>query len=332
MKKWKVVLWVVIAIALMLAVANLIWTPRASAATNISATTTEHFAWDDIDGWWDLYNTNNIQLSVSQMIGYASSSAKEVSFDCANSPAGNICATSNYGVCNGLAAIHQSTGNCTNYDASGWLSGFAWNDSIGWISMSCRNTDSLCGVPGNSSYWGVTVDKNTGTFSGYAWNDLVGWISFNCANNSSCGASNYQVITSYRATSSIAYLDSAVIDTQSVGGATLNSFIWNGVQNANGTTQQTYVDFQIAVSNNSTGPWNFIGPSGTNNDYYSAPCAAGYRGGINTGGNAPMGTAICIDPTQVKNMRYFKYRVRLRSDTAQTDTPRVDSIILNWGK
>ncbi|MEK7089792.1 MAG: hypothetical protein AAB920_03170 [Patescibacteria group bacterium] len=332
MKNWKMILWLTVAVAIVLALLSVMFSLRANAATNISPTSTEHFAWDDVVGWWDFYTTNTVNLSSSRMNGYASSSVQEMSLDCFTSPTGNICGTSNYGVCNGLSATHNTDGTCSNSDASGWLSGYAWNDAVGWISFSCRNTDAGCGTPGISGYWGVTVDTISGVFSGYAWSDIAGWISFNCANNSSCGSSNFKVITSYRATSTTALLDSAVIDTQSVNGANLNSIMWDGTQNANATAQTTYVDFQIAVSNSASGPWSFIGPSGTSLDYYSAACDAGYKGGINSGGNAPIRTSICIDPTQVKNMRYFKYRVRLRSDSAQTDTPRIDNIILNWSK
>jgi hypothetical protein len=302
------------------------------AATNINSATNEHFAWDDVSGWIDFYATDNINVEGSRLIGYASSTIGELSLDCATSPIGNICSSSNYGVCNGLTATHNTDGSCSDADATGWLSGYAWNDTLGWVSFSCQNTDPGCGTPGSPGYWGVTVDAQSGTFAGYAWSDIGGWMSFNCANNSSCSSSDFKVGSGWRATSSIAMLDSAVIDTQSVGGATLNSIMWKGAQNANGTSQTTYIDFQIAVSNSAEGPWNFVGPSGTSLDYYSAPCTAGYRGGINTGGSAPIDTPICIDPTQVYNMRYLKYRVRLRSNLIQTDTPRVDDIILNWSK
>lgn len=330
MKQRRLVLKVLIACGVIFGIAA-IFLLSTNAATNISALANEHFAWDDIAGWIDHYSTNTITVAGSAVFGYASSSVGAFSYDCSTSPSGNICASSNYGVCNGLAGVHQSDGTCTGADASGWLSGYAWNDTAGWVSFSCSNTTS-CGTPGSPGYWGVTVDSLSGTFSGYAWSDIDGWISFNCANNASCGTSDYKVVSAWRATSTVAYLDSAIIDTQSVGGATLNSITWLGVQNANGTNQQTYVDFQIAASSSSAGPWTFLGPSGTTLDYYSASCAAGYRGGINTGGNAPVNTPICIDPVQVNNMRYLKYRVRLRSNLLQTDTPRIDDIILNWSK
>lgn len=301
----------------------------AQATTNISSNTGEHFAWNDISGWWDMYSNNTIEVQGSKVIGYASSTLGDISFDCGTSPTGNICNVSQYGICNGINATKDSSGNCNGADASGDLVGYAWNDSLGWISFSCHNTEGVsC-----STNWGVTVELSTGDLTGYAWSDVGGWVSFNCGNEgSSCTPYSYKVNTSWRATSTIALLDSAVIDTQSTEGATLNSITWKGTNNANSTGLQTYVDFQIAISNSSSGPWDFIGPSGTGTDYYSASCESSFKGGINAGGNAPDSTPICIDPAQVKNMRYIRYRVRLRSNLIQTDTPRIDDIILNWSK
>ncbi len=55
----------------------------------------------------------------------------------------------------------------TNDNVSGW----AWSDTVGWISFNCTDTNSC----GTSSY-GVRVDEITGVFSGYAWSDNIGWI------------------------------------------------------------------------------------------------------------------------------------------------------------
>lgn len=300
----------------------------ALATTNMSATSSEHFAWDDTAGWWDVYSNDTVEVQGSKIVGYASSSLGQISFDCGTSPSGNICNTSQYGICNGIGATKDSSGNCNGASATGDLVGYAWNDTLGWISFSCHNTEGVnC-----TNDWGVTIDSS-GDFHGYAWNDLSGWISFNCGNTgSSCTPYLYKVNTAWRSTSTIALLDSAVIDTQSISGATLNSITWKGTNNANNTGAQTFVDFQIAVAASSSGPWSFIGPSGTSADYYSASCESSFKGGVNAGGNAPKDTPICIDPTQVKNMRYIRYRVRLRSDLLQTDTPRIDDIILNWSK
>ncbi len=53
------------------------------------------------------------------------------------------------------------------------LTGYAWGEDIGWISMNCLNTAS-CG----STSYAVTKD-GAGNLSGYAWSENVGWISFN---------------------------------------------------------------------------------------------------------------------------------------------------------
>ncbi|MFH1129202.1 MAG: hypothetical protein V1686_00485 [Patescibacteria group bacterium] len=59
-----------------------------------------------------------------------------------------------------------------NGSATDKISGWAWSDNIGWISLNCTNTDCS-----NSNY-GVTVNLSTGNFSGYAWSDTIGWINF----------------------------------------------------------------------------------------------------------------------------------------------------------
>lgn len=48
------------------------------------------------------------------------------------------------------------------------LSGYAWSDTVGWVSMR--------GGSGSTAY-GVNVDSN-GFLSGYAWSDTIGWIKF----------------------------------------------------------------------------------------------------------------------------------------------------------
>ncbi len=52
------------------------------------------------------------------------------------------------------------------------MSGYAWSDTIGWVSFNCTN-DSTCGVVDYG------VNKNAdGTLTGYAWSQSVGWIQF----------------------------------------------------------------------------------------------------------------------------------------------------------
>lgn len=68
--------------------------------------------------------------------------------------------------------------NITNPNAGAQVSsenmtGFIWAENIGWISLSCQNTQS-CGTVN----YGVTND-GAGNLSGYAWAENVGWINFN---------------------------------------------------------------------------------------------------------------------------------------------------------
>jgi hypothetical protein len=276
---------VVCAIALMEA-------QSASASTNISATASQHWAWNDAVGWMDFYNTNTITVSAGSVSGYASSSAAAVSLDCHTTPAGNICsgANGNYQVMN---------------DGAGDLSGWAWNDNIGWISFWCGNT----GGCGTSAY--RVIINGAGNFTGYAWNDAVGWISFNCSDPGVCGTSNYLVNTSWVATSTFGTLDSTTFDTGIAAGAQLNSVMWQG-----NLPIGTSVAFQFAVSNASSGPWNFTGPDGTS--------------GTTWAGGIP-GIAVPLTNYPLyANYRYFRYRIQLTSNTNQSATPRVDDVIVSW--
>jgi len=294
---------------------------RVNAETNISATSTDHYAWDDTNGWWDFYSTNTVQVWSTRLEGYASSTVGDISLDCATTRSGNICDSSNYGVCNG-AGPHMSDGSCPNGDAQGILSGYAWNDTIGWISLNCDESghggSNLC----STSNYKVQIDSN-GSFSGYAWNDVAGWISFNCSNNASCDSSNFKVNTSWRATSTVGYLTSSIFDTQSTEGALLNSILWQGTDYPGSTC----VDFQIAASNSSGGPWSFIGPDGSDTTYYGASCAVTPNGGV---GCSSPDTPVCVNKADFLNQRYLRYKVRLASDFLQTKTPVINNIILNW--
>lgn len=266
-----------------------VWNDIADASTNISSSGNAHWAWNDAIGWIDFYTPGTVTVGSSGLTGYASSSVGQISLDCATSPSGNICGTSNYTVAN---------------DGSGNLSGWAWNDTVGWISFCGGNSTSTC--PGTTSYR-VTIDAN-GNFQGWAWNDTIGWIDFNCDNNGTCGTSNYYVNGSWVATGTVGILDSKTYDTGDTQGAQLDSVQWQGTA-APGTS----VQFQFAVSNSSSGPWNFTGPDGTASTYYvpSAP-----------------GIALPLSYSLYSNFRYFRYRVTLVSTA--TSTPTVTGVTVNW--
>lgn len=260
------------------------------ASTNISSTPSEHWAWNDIIGWIDFYNTNTVNVTSQKLTGYASSSAGDISLDCATTRNGDICAQSNYKVLN---------------NGMGDLSGWAWNDEYGWISFCGGQGTADC--PGTNAYR-VLINPSTGVFTGWAWNDIVGWISFNCSNTNGCSNSDYKVVTSWNATSTTGFLESSTYDTGINGGAHLNSFFWRGNQPAG-----TSVRFQFAVSNSSSGPWTYLGPNGNDSYYVVGP-----------------DTAQTLNYSLFDNYRYFRYKVTLVSNQAQTETPRIDEIVINW--
>lgn len=277
----------------------------ALASTNIVASPYEsRWAWNDTIGWIDFYSTGTVTVLSPGLQGYADSDADVVSLDCATSPAGDICLSgSDYQVIN---------------NGSGDLSGWAWNDAVGWISFCGGSSVSNC--PGGVSYR-VLIDPVTGIFSGWAWNDIVGWISFNCADpgvSGICGTSNYDVETTWAATSTSGYLDSSTFDTGVSGGAQINSVIWQGSMPSPIDTSS--VSFQFAVSDSSSGPWDdadYHGPDGTNATYYET-----------TSANSPY----AIDYVLHNNARYFRYRITLTTNQTQTSSPRVDSVSVNWSR
>lgn len=64
------------------------------------------------------------------------------------------------------------------------LDGYAWSDTIGWISMNCKTGgaagESICpGSPGAGpkSDYKVTI-SSAGNVTGYAWSSSVGWLKF----------------------------------------------------------------------------------------------------------------------------------------------------------
>jgi hypothetical protein len=258
----------------------------SSSTGNIDSV--DRWAWNDVIGWIDMRHFENVNVSSTIIQGYASSSVNEIAFDCATSPSTDC--TYSYSISN---------------DGNGALSGWAWNENIGWISFNCSDL-SICGT----SNYAVTVDPDTGDFSGWAWNDVVGWISFNCSNTATCATVDYKVSTSWGNSVIEGQLTSAIIDTEVSGGAAFNTIMWQGSQPAG-----TSVQFQIASSNSPSSSWSYIGPDGTDSSYYE-----------------PAGPDIQtkIIRANHNNHRFFRYKVYLDSNTAKTQSPTVQSIVISW--
>ena len=102
-----------------------------------------------------------------------------------------------------------------------------------------------------------------------------------------------------------------------------NTLGWTEVKPASTTVQ-----FQIAASDSSGGPWTYYGPDGLTSSYYdysqSNYCAGG------------SGTYTCRIAPDHNNKRYFRYKIHLcnengcGSGTAGNSTPQVEKVILNW--
>lgn len=60
------------------------------------------------------------------------------------------------------------------------MTGYAWSETLGWISLNCSNLGT-CGV----SNYGLTIAVD-GTISGYAWSEYAGWVSANSADLTGC--------------------------------------------------------------------------------------------------------------------------------------------------
>lgn len=76
--------------------------------------------------------------------------------------------------------------NLVKADTDDNVTGWAWSETIGWISFNCTDR----GVCGTSDY-GVNID-GSGNFSGYAWSENIGWINF-------APSSGYPAVPNYSA-------------------------------------------------------------------------------------------------------------------------------------
>lgn len=267
------------------------------AATNIDTQGAgEKWGWNDAVGWINVKDTNTVTVSATGITGYASSSIGDISFDCATTRAGNTCTTANFKTAN---------------DGTGLLSGWAWNDFIGWISMA--------GMTGDSQPYQVHIDPagdNTNSyFHGFAWNDVVGWLSFNCNDygGSFCTAtSTYKTQTDAGATPTNAEFTSSVFDIGTAVGV-LNTITWKGAQPAG-----TAVKFQIATATSTTA---LAGSAATvfagSNWFDVSPSPA-----------SPVKLTTTLTSVTVENRQYFRYRAAL--STSAIAGLQIDDIIINW--
>ncbi|TSC82673.1 MAG: Uncharacterized protein G01um101420_196 [Parcubacteria group bacterium Gr01-1014_20] len=328
MKNRSTIFWVLIGTAVFLSAGFyfLQVAERVGAVTNIHSTSTDHWGWNDLMGWQDFYSKGNVFVKPLKVVGVVSSTIGDVVLHCESDPVSG---------CSGPA------GNWGVLNAGGQLSGWAWNDVVGWISF-CGKPGGVGGCFPSLTTYGVTVsnlitgsDEPPSDFSGWAWNASVGWFNFNCSNlaptepawcdisSSTSYAAGYKVRTDWSATSTYGSLYSAVFDAGSNFPVDYNSVAWVGTKPAG-----TDVFFQLAVRNDCSGglptcaddTWNFTGPGGSTSTFYLTN-VYGFQKGIYY---ATFGRDF------INAGRYFRYRIRLKSDSARTETPSVYKVNIDW--
>jgi len=299
---------------------------HALAATNIDANHPNYYAWSDVVGWIDFLTTGTVNISGDELQGYAQFGPtggpfNYISFDCATGPSGSDCSFP-------YQVVNDSTGN---------LSGWAWSDAIGWISFDCHNPETGGSSPDYSctqSLYQVKINAQ-GEFTGWAWNDIAGWISFNCnqtETGDACGISTYKVKSQWTPGPVKGVLESGTFDTRVTGGASFNYIVWKGSLNngrvafqfsasncENGATNAPACDANIGWGGLKTsGDGAFLGPGGTTDE------ADAY---ITSGPGIPVGI---VNQETHNNRRYFRYKVYVETDSAQSATPVIEDVIVNW--
>lgn len=114
-------------------------------------------------------------------------------------------------------------------------------------------------------------------------------------------------------------LISAIYDsTANTDGAAYNSIMWRGALGG-ASFDKGQVLFQMAASDSSSGPWNYVGGNTCgSSDWY--PATAGLPTQIS-----------CY--SQLNNKRYFRYKLRICSDDcilSGNSTPTVDDVVVNF--
>jgi len=273
-----------------LAAILLFYAAPIQAASNID--NVYHWAWNSLFGWLDFLSPAypNVNISATELTGVASSSIGGVILNCASPPDFNDC-TPSFNVIN---------------DGNGNLSGWGWNDTVGWVSFCGGQSTPEC--PGSVVYR-VVID-GSGNFNNYAWNNIVGWVAFNCSDQSACGVSDYKVKTNWGAAPVEGWLESVVFDTGAAQGAQINSVMWRG-SNPNGSL----VKIQLAVSNLPAGPWVYDWDTNQSSSPNMSP-------------NIPVPVSYVVFPSA----RYYRYKIYLYSSPDQTTSPQVEDVVVNWSR
>lgn len=195
-----------------LVILNILICKDVQASTN----NVSGWAWSENIGWisFNCDNQSKSYVSWNDSTGIMSGSAWSdnigwVSFNCDDV---NVCSTTNQfcavdADCPGSETCVDTRDGCaliSNYKVTidtttGELSGYAWSDSVGWMSFNRSDTGAPPGSPYNSSE--TYIAKKVGTkITGWgkflsASNGWDGWVKFAC-DDSECSSSDYSVYAS----------------------------------------------------------------------------------------------------------------------------------------
>jgi len=81
-----------------------------------------------------------------------------------------------------LSAIAASPHYPAEASAGGVITGWAWSDTVGWISLNCSDYGTC-----NLVNYGLSVNP-AGNVTGYGWSENIGWVSANSADLVGCPA------------------------------------------------------------------------------------------------------------------------------------------------
>ncbi|MBI2013599.1 MAG: hypothetical protein HYS87_02115 [Candidatus Colwellbacteria bacterium] len=268
----------------------------AQAATNIDST--DRWAWNDVIGWIDFHTLQTVIIRSTP----SSVSGAAALLSAGDSPI--------YLRCLELFPL-----GCQNSQAGDWsvfwdniegLSGWAWSETVGWISFDCQTFGDCA-----SSDYRVLINKDTGEFSGFAWSLAVGWISFNCIDIGVCGVSDYKVIANLGAAPGEKITNfTEVVPVGSNISVAFNSIVWEGMENGGS------VKAQVAVSDSEDGPWN------------------DYRGPLGYGDNSVYelgfsGTITRLKPESHPRGKYYRLKI-IKVASTLGEYPTVDAVYVNW--
>ncbi|MFN0219236.1 MAG: hypothetical protein ACKVP4_10515 [Hyphomicrobium sp.] len=189
------------------------------------------------------------------------------------------------------------------------ITGYAWSDTIGWISLHCSDLGTCA-----TNNYGLSLAADGG-ISGYAWSEHVGWVSANADDLAGCPAAPCAAGLSDDALHG--WLRAVAGDTEQSGGwngfirlsgpgygvtranATMSGFAW-------GSLVVGWVDFALSINeNNQCSPTFSCDGNAVRNSCTgeAIPCPTGYvcSAGACIANAAPVATAeITVAPSLVR--------------------------------